>query len=147
MPSRSLKASWPHSANVSAAIAGVRMQLASECISCAARTGPIVGVATSIHALMPMQHQGEQVGEPLVMDVIDQRARRQLQHEHRDGADAECEADIRPAPALLGQIDREKRSEAGLHRRYEQIESVQSDAAAKGQHGLVMPFLEVAVLR
>ena len=61
---------------------------------------------------------------------IHQRAGRHLKEQRRSGADAEREADIDLAPALLGQIDGEERSERGLQRTDEEIQAVQSALGA-----------------
>ena len=102
LPSRSLNASWPQSFNVSAAIAGVRRQPAKACRTRDARTDDCVGAATTIRALRPVSQQGDGDGEALEVDGIDQRTRGQLEDQRRGSADAEREADIDLAPALLG---------------------------------------------
>src|ERR1700733_5362477 len=69
------------------------------------------------------------------MDGIHQRAGRHLKEQRRSGADAEREADIGLAPALLGEIDSEERSERRLQGADEKIEAVQSALGAQRCHG------------
>ena len=78
----------------------------------------------------PSSSQARWQPTALEMDEVDQHAGRQLEDQRRGGADAEREADIGLAPALLGQIDGEERAERRQYGRDEKVEPVEANLAA-----------------